>query len=85
MYIHTLSLGQPAGHTDERGAWVSAIFRAPVDGPVFLGEAGLAGDRVADPQASRFAGPGRLLPADRALRLLEQGVSGRCPWAGFGG
>ncbi len=48
MYIHTLSLGQPARHTDERGAWVSAIFRAPVDGPVFLSEAGLAGDEVAD-------------------------------------
>lgn len=48
MFIHTLSIGQPARHTDERGEWVSAIFRTPVTSRVALGQDGHAGDRVAD-------------------------------------
>lgn len=48
MYIQTLSIGQPATHVDERGEWVSAIFRTPVVGPVPLTQGGHAGDRVAD-------------------------------------
>ncbi|MCC6728785.1 MAG: MOSC domain-containing protein [Chthonomonadales bacterium] len=48
MRIHAISIGQPRTVTDAQGAWASAIFREPVDGPVALGERGLAGDRVAD-------------------------------------
>lgn len=48
MQIHTLAVGQPAAHTDERGEWMSAIYRTPVAGRVLLGESGHAGDRVAD-------------------------------------
>ncbi len=48
MYIHTLAIGEPATHTDEHGAWVSAIFRTPVGAPVLLHADGHAGDRVAD-------------------------------------
>lgn len=46
--IHTLLVGQPQTMTDARGAWRSAIFRAPVAGPVLLGPRGLEGDQVAD-------------------------------------
>jgi MOSC domain-containing protein YiiM len=46
--IHTLSIGQPHTHTDARGAWRSAIYRAPVNGPVRLELRGLIGDQVAD-------------------------------------
>jgi len=48
MLIHTLSIGQPENHVDERGEWVSAIFRTPVSGPVVLTLHGHEGDRVAD-------------------------------------
>jgi MOSC domain-containing protein YiiM len=48
MFIDTLSIGQPATHRDERGEWVSAIFRTPVEGRVVLTLAGHEGDRVAD-------------------------------------
>lgn len=48
MYIHTLSVGQPAEHADERGEWTSAIFRIPVEGRVKLNVDGHTGDRVAD-------------------------------------
>ncbi len=48
MIIHTLSIGQPATHTDERGEWISAIYRSPVIGPILLRADGHAGDRVAD-------------------------------------
>lgn len=48
MLIHTLSIGQPATHVDERGEWLSAIFRTPVAGPVALAAGGHVGDRVAD-------------------------------------
>lgn len=46
--IHTLLVGQPKTVTDEKGTWESAIFRAPVAGPVRLGPRGLESDRVAD-------------------------------------
>jgi MOSC domain-containing protein YiiM len=48
MYIHTLSLGRPASHSDDRGTWKSAISRTPVVGPVMLTENGHENDRVAD-------------------------------------
>jgi MOSC domain-containing protein YiiM len=48
IHIHTLLIGQPQTMTDARGSWRSAIFRAPVAGPVLLGPNGLAGDQVAD-------------------------------------
>jgi MOSC domain-containing protein YiiM len=47
-YIHTVLIGQPQTVTDVHGTWTSAIFRTPVTGPVQVGMAGLAGDRVAD-------------------------------------
>jgi MOSC domain-containing protein YiiM len=47
-HIHTLLIGRPQTLTDERGQWRSAIFRAPVAGPVALQWRGLAGDQVAD-------------------------------------
>ncbi len=46
--IHTQSVGQPQLHTDARGQWASAIFRAPVAGPVELEIRGLVSDQVAD-------------------------------------
>lgn len=46
--IHTLLTGQPRTITDERGTWRSAIFRAPIDGPIELDIRGLSGDQVAD-------------------------------------
>jgi MOSC domain-containing protein YiiM len=46
--IHTQLIGRPQTHTDERGTWRSAIFRAPAAGPLPLGPRGLAGDQVAD-------------------------------------
>lgn len=48
MYIHTLSLGQPASHSDDHGVWESAIFRTAVNGRVVLTKNGHEGDRVAD-------------------------------------
>jgi len=48
MHIHTLSIGQPRKHRDERGEWISAIFREPVSGSVALLDRGHEGDRVAD-------------------------------------
>jgi MOSC domain-containing protein YiiM len=48
MRIHTLSIGTPETRVDQRGEWVSAIHRKPVDGRVYLSERGLAGDEVAD-------------------------------------
>jgi MOSC domain-containing protein YiiM len=51
IHIHTMLIGQPHTYTDARGkTWRSAIFRAPVDGPLELGARGLAGDQVADTQ-----------------------------------
>ncbi len=48
MYIHTISIGLPERHTDERGEWESAIFRKPVAGLIPLTERGHAGDDVAN-------------------------------------
>ncbi len=48
MEIHALFVGQPQTHTDKRGSWRSAIFRAPVDQPITLSLRGLDGDQVAD-------------------------------------
>jgi MOSC domain-containing protein YiiM len=41
--------GQPKSITDERGTWISSIFRDRVDGPVQVSLLGLAGDKVAQP------------------------------------
>ena len=38
----------PRNLSDESGTWRSSIFRERVDGPIELGERGLAGDKVAD-------------------------------------
>ena len=46
--IEAIFVGEPRNITDEKGTWVSAIYRAPVEGPIELRERGLAGDRVAD-------------------------------------
>lgn len=46
--IHTVLIGQPQTMQDELGDWRSAIFRAPVTGPIALQQRGLAGDQVAD-------------------------------------
>ncbi|MCB0116214.1 MAG: MOSC domain-containing protein [Caldilineaceae bacterium] len=46
--IHSIYTGQPQTYTSERGTWQSSIFRAPVEGPIELGERGLAGDQVSD-------------------------------------
>jgi MOSC domain-containing protein YiiM len=46
--IQAIFIGQPQQHTDERGEWRSSIYRAPVNGPIFLGERALAGDEVTD-------------------------------------
>lgn len=46
--IHTQLVGGPRELSDGRGAWRSAIFRAPAPGPLALETRGLAGDQVAD-------------------------------------
>jgi MOSC domain-containing protein YiiM len=46
--IHSIYIGQPQTFNDEHGTWRSSIFRTPVDGPIALGERGLAGDEVSD-------------------------------------
>jgi len=48
IQIHTISIGRPQTHTDERGSWRTAIYRTPVAGPIELGLRSLAGDQVAD-------------------------------------
>ena len=48
LQIHTISIGRPQAHTDERGSWRTAIYRTPVAEPIALGPRGLAGDQVAD-------------------------------------
>jgi MOSC domain-containing protein YiiM len=47
--IHSVFIGQPKTITDERGTWISSIYRDPVRGPVLLQKEGLVGDRVAQP------------------------------------
>jgi MOSC domain-containing protein YiiM len=46
--IEAIFVGEPKSITDEKGTWLSAIFRTRVEGPIELGERGLSGDRVAD-------------------------------------
>ena len=46
--LHALHIGRPETLSDESGTWRSSIFRERVDGPLELGERGLAGDKVAD-------------------------------------
>jgi MOSC domain-containing protein YiiM len=46
--IEAIFVGEPKSITDEKGTWLSAIFRIRVEGPIELGERGLTGDRVAD-------------------------------------
>jgi len=46
--IQAIFVGEPRSITDEKGTWFSAIYRAQVEGPIQLREAGLAGDQVAD-------------------------------------
>lgn len=46
--IEAIFVGEPQSITDEKGTWVSAICRTPVEGPIELQERGLVGDRVAD-------------------------------------
>jgi MOSC domain-containing protein YiiM len=46
--IEAIFVGEPRSITDEKGTWLSAIYRTRVEGPIELGERGLAGDQVAD-------------------------------------
>jgi MOSC domain-containing protein YiiM len=46
--IEAIFVGEPKSITDEKGTWLSAIYRTRVEGPIELGERGLTGDRVAD-------------------------------------
>jgi MOSC domain-containing protein YiiM len=46
--IEAIFAGEPKSITDEKGTWLSAIYRNRVEGPIELGERGLAGDHVAD-------------------------------------
>ncbi len=47
--IHSIFIGQPKTITDERGTWVTSIYRDRVEGPVQLLKGGLDGDKVAQP------------------------------------
>ena len=79
MYIHTLSIGQPATHTDERGEWVSAIFRTPVAGRILLTSSGLAGDRVADRKHHGSPDQAVCCHSIEHYDFLERRVPGRHP------
>ncbi|MEM7128255.1 MAG: MOSC domain-containing protein [Chloroflexota bacterium] len=46
--IHSVYAGQPQTMSDEKGEWSSSIYRTLIEGPVELGERGLAGDKVTD-------------------------------------
>jgi MOSC domain-containing protein YiiM len=46
--IEAIFVGEPKTMMDEKGTWLSAIYRTRVDGPIELRERGLAGDQVAD-------------------------------------
>nr|WP_309697399.1 MOSC domain-containing protein [Armatimonas sp.] len=48
LTIHTQLIGQPQTHTDSKGEWRTAIYRAAVTGLVALELRGLVGDKVAD-------------------------------------
>jgi MOSC domain-containing protein YiiM len=55
--IEAIFVGEPRSITDEKGAWLSAIYRTQVEGPIELRERSLAGDRVAD--AKNHGRPGQ--------------------------
>jgi MOSC domain-containing protein YiiM len=46
--IEAIFVGEPRSITDEKGTWLSAIYRTRVEGPIELWARGLAGDGVAD-------------------------------------
>jgi MOSC domain-containing protein YiiM len=46
--IEAIFVGAPKNITDEKGTWLSAIYRSWVQGPIELLDNGLADDRVAD-------------------------------------
>jgi len=46
--IEAIFVGEPKCITDEKGTWLSAIYRTRVEGPIELRERSLAGDQVAD-------------------------------------
>ncbi|MBV8277188.1 MAG: MOSC domain-containing protein [Verrucomicrobia bacterium] len=46
--IEAIFVGAPKNITDEKGTWLSAIYRSRVQGPIELLDSGLADDRVAD-------------------------------------
>jgi MOSC domain-containing protein YiiM len=46
--IEAIFVGEPKSITDEKGTWLSAIYRTRVQGPIELRERSLAGDQVAD-------------------------------------
>jgi MOSC domain-containing protein YiiM len=46
--IEAIFVGEPKNITDEKGTWLSAIYRTRVEGPIELRERGLVGDQVAD-------------------------------------
>ena len=46
--IKAIFVGEPKSITDEKGMWLSAIYRTRVEGPIELREQGLVGDQVAD-------------------------------------
>ena len=55
--IEAIFVGEPKNITDERGTWLSAIYRSRVEGAIELLDGGLAGDRVAD--TKHHGGPGQ--------------------------
>jgi MOSC domain-containing protein YiiM len=46
--IEAIFVGEPKNITDEKGTWLSAIYRSQAQGAIELLDRGLAGDRVAD-------------------------------------
>ena len=44
----SIQIGTPKSYTDEQGTWETAFFKDTVEGSVFLGKLGLAGDAVAN-------------------------------------
>ena len=47
--VEAVFIGEPKTITDERGSWISSIFRDRVEGQVVVSARGLVGDRVAQP------------------------------------
>ena len=53
--VQAVFTGYPKSITDQRGTWISSIYRDRVEGPVPISLQGLAGDKVAQPY---HGGPG---------------------------